>query len=124
MSRSVGYARDVEVLMHSTVSTCPQVGARCYPHFLGITRRSCLEAHKSYTWSTGSRIDLSMALEGPYFFFFIRLVLPATTTSITIGLYLYQRRLFLHEVVGPGIMVCVIFDHYNLQIYASNSFYF
>jgi hypothetical protein len=31
LSRSVGYARDVEVLMHSTVSTCPRVGARCYP---------------------------------------------------------------------------------------------
>jgi hypothetical protein len=34
-----------EVLMHSTVSTCPRVGARCYPRYLGITRRSCLEAH-------------------------------------------------------------------------------
>jgi hypothetical protein len=34
-----------EVLMRSTVSTCPRVGARCYPRYLGITRRSCLEAH-------------------------------------------------------------------------------
>jgi hypothetical protein len=40
------------------------------------------------------------------------------------GLDLYQRRLLIHEVIGPGIMVCVIFDHYNLQIYASNSFHF
>jgi hypothetical protein len=24
--------------MHSMVSTCPQVGARCYPPFLGITK--------------------------------------------------------------------------------------
>jgi hypothetical protein len=47
VSRSAGYARDVEVLMRSTVSTCPRVGARCYPRFLGITRRSCLEAHRS-----------------------------------------------------------------------------
>jgi hypothetical protein len=31
LSRSAGYARDVEVLMRSTVSTCPRVGARCYP---------------------------------------------------------------------------------------------
>jgi hypothetical protein len=52
-----------------------------------------------------------MALEGPSFFSFIRLVLSATTTSITIGLVLYQRRLLLHEVIGPGIMVCVTFDH-------------
>jgi hypothetical protein len=29
---------DVEVLMHSTVSTCPQVQARCYPPFLRITK--------------------------------------------------------------------------------------
>jgi hypothetical protein len=29
---------DVVVLMHSTTSTCPQVGARCYPQFLGITK--------------------------------------------------------------------------------------
>ena len=35
----------VEVLMRSIVSTCPRVGAKCYPRYLGITRRSCLEAH-------------------------------------------------------------------------------
>ena len=29
---------DVAVLMHSTTSTCPQVGARCYSQFLGITK--------------------------------------------------------------------------------------
>jgi hypothetical protein len=47
LSRSAGYARDAEVLMRSMVSTCPRVGATCYPRFLGITRRSCLEAHRS-----------------------------------------------------------------------------
>ena len=50
-----------------------------------------------------------MALEGPSFFSFIRLVLSTTTTSITFDLDLYQRRLLLHEVIGLGIMVCVIF---------------
>jgi hypothetical protein len=68
--------------------------------------------------------SLSMALEGPCFFFFIRPVLSAAVTSITFGLDLYQRRLLLHEVIGPGIMVCVMFDHYNSQIYASDSFHF
>jgi hypothetical protein len=29
---------DVVVLMHSTMSTCPRVGAICYPQFLGITK--------------------------------------------------------------------------------------
>ena len=26
---------DDAVLMHSTMSTCPQIGVRCYPHFVG-----------------------------------------------------------------------------------------
>ena len=69
-------------------------------------------------------IDLSMALEGPSFFFFIRPVLSAATTSITIGLDSHQRRLLLHEVIGPGIMVCVMLDHYNFQMYASGSLHF
>jgi hypothetical protein len=69
-------------------------------------------------------IDLSMALEGPSFFFFIRPVLSAAAASITIGLDLHRRRLLLHEVIGPGIMVCVMFDHYNFHIYASGSLHF
>ena len=44
------------------------------------------------------RIDLSMALEGPSFFFSARLVLLAVPASITTGLGLYQRGLLLHEV--------------------------
>ena len=39
--------------------------------------------------------------QGLSFFFFTRLVLSATTASITIGLDLHQRRLLLHEVIGP-----------------------
>jgi hypothetical protein len=65
-----------------------------------------------------------MALEGPSFFFFIRLVLSAAAASITFDLGLYWRRLLLHEVIGLGIMVYAMFDHYNLQIYASDSFHF
>ena len=47
LTRYVSYARDAKVLMCSTVITCPRVGARCYPRFLGITRRSCIEPHGS-----------------------------------------------------------------------------
>ena len=65
-----------------------------------------------------------MALEGPSFSSFIRFVLLTKTTSITIGLVLYQRGFLLNEVIGLGIMVCVTFDHYNLWIYASASFCF
>ena len=67
---------------------------------------------------------MSMALEGPSFSFFARFVLSTATTSITIGLDLHQRRLLLHEVIGPGIMVCIMFGHYNFLIYASGSLHF
>jgi hypothetical protein len=30
----IGLLGDVVVLMHSTTSICPQVGARCYPDFV------------------------------------------------------------------------------------------
>ena len=48
-----------------------------------------------------------MALEGPSFFFFIRLVLSGATTSITFGLVLHQRWFLLHEVMSSGSMICV-----------------
>jgi hypothetical protein len=47
-----------------------------------------------------------MALEGPCFSSSISFILSAVaTTSITIGLVLYQTSFLLHEVIGPGIMV-------------------
>ena len=48
-----------------------------------------------------------MALEGPPFLSSNIFILSATTTSITIGLVLCQRRFLLHEVISSGIMVCV-----------------
>jgi hypothetical protein len=48
-----------------------------------------------------------MALEGPPFLSSNIFVLSATTTSITIGLVLYHKRFLPHEVISPGIMVCV-----------------
>ena len=47
-----------------------------------------------------------MAPEGPSFVPFNTSTLP-TTTSITIGLVLCQRWFLVHEVMSPGIMVCV-----------------
>ena len=73
----------------------------CYPRYLGITRRSCLEAHMVLDMEYREWIDLSMALEGPSFFFSASFVLSAVPTSITTGLGLYQRGLLLHEVIGP-----------------------
>jgi hypothetical protein len=60
---------------------------------------------------------------GPIFFFSASFVLPAVPASITTGLGLHQKRLLLHEVIGRGIMVCVIFDHYNLLMYALDLFH-
>jgi hypothetical protein len=46
------------------------------------------------------QIDLSMALEGPPFFFSASFVLSAVAASITTGLDLHWRGLLLHEVIG------------------------
>jgi hypothetical protein len=46
-SSLLGEGQVRQVLMRSMMSTCPRVGASCYPRFLGITRRSCLGAHRS-----------------------------------------------------------------------------
>jgi hypothetical protein len=66
-----------------------------------------------------------MALEGPYFLHFNASTLPTTTTSITIGLVLCQRWFLLHEVMSPGIMVCVTliiktFEYVHLIPFVSN----
>ena len=77
------------------------------------------------TWSTESRIDFSMPLEGPSFLPFSASTLLATTTSITIGLFLYQRWFLLHEVMSLVIMVCVTlilknFEYVHLIPFVSN----
>ena len=69
-------------------------------------------------------LTLSMALEGPSFFFFARFVLSAATASITIDLDLHRRGLLLHEVIGPRYHGMCHFDRYNLLIYALGSFHF
>jgi hypothetical protein len=83
------------------------LGGACYPQLSGITRRSCLEAHRSQTWSTESRIDFSMALEGPPFLSSSIFIMSAAAASTTISLVLCQRGFLLHEVISSGIMVCV-----------------
>ena len=90
-----------EVLIRSTVSACPRVGARCYPQCLGITRRSCLEAHMVLDMEYREHERPEHGPGGPFFFSSARFVLQAVPVSITTGLGLYQRRLLLHEVIGP-----------------------
>jgi hypothetical protein len=85
-----------EVLMRSTVSTCPRVGARCYPRYLGITRRSCLEAHMVLDMEYESRIDLSMALEGPSF-----LLLSQTCPVSSTSLHHYRPGLASEKALAP-----------------------
>jgi hypothetical protein len=48
-----------------------------------------------------------MALEGPPFLSSNIFALSGAATFITIGLVLCQRWFLLHEVISPGIMVCV-----------------
>jgi hypothetical protein len=104
--------------MRSTVSTCPRVGPRCYPPLLGITRRSCLEAHRS---STKSQIDLSMALEGPSFLPFNASTLSAAAASITLGLVLYQRWFLLNEVMVCVTLILKTFEYVHLIPFVSNN---
>jgi len=85
-----------------------------YPHFLGITRRSCLEAPQVLDMEYQEQDWPEHRPRGPTFSSFIILVLSAAAASITIGLILYQKSFLLHEVIGPGIMVCVTFEHWNL----------
>jgi hypothetical protein len=73
----------------------------CYPRYLGITRRSCLEAHMVLDMEYREQERPEHGPGGPFFFFSSRFVLPAVPASITTGLGLHQRRLLLHEVIGP-----------------------
>jgi hypothetical protein len=73
----------------------------CYPRYLGITRRSCLEAHMVLDMEYREQERPEHGPGGPFFFFSARFVLPAVPASITTGLGLHQRRLLLHEVIGP-----------------------
>ena len=64
----------------------------CYPRYLGITRRSCLEAHMVLDMEYESRLTWAWPLRAHLFFFSARLVLPAVPASITTGLGLHQKR--------------------------------
>jgi hypothetical protein len=77
------------------------VNGTCYPRYLGITRRSCLEAHMVLDMEYREQELPEHGPGGPFFSFSARFVLPAVPASITTGLGLYQRGLLLHEVIGP-----------------------
>jgi hypothetical protein len=84
------------------IKTLPSLSrVDCYPRYLGITRRSCLEAHMVLDMEYREQELPEHGPGGPFFFFSARFVLPAVPASITTGLGLYQRRLLLHEVIGP-----------------------
>jgi hypothetical protein len=75
-------------------------GGECYPRYLGITRRSCLEAHMVLDMEYREQERPEHGPGGPIFFFSASFVLPAVPASITTGLGLHQKRLLLHEVIG------------------------
>jgi hypothetical protein len=73
----------------------------CYPRYPGINRRSCLESRLVLDMEYREQELPEHGPGGPFFFFSARFVLPAVPASITTGLGLHQRRLLLHEVIGP-----------------------
>jgi hypothetical protein len=83
-----------EIIVDST--TC----LGCYPRYLGITRRSCLEAHMVLDMEYREQERPEHGPGGPIFFFSASFVLPAVPASITTGLGLCQKGLLLHEVIG------------------------
>jgi hypothetical protein len=56
-----------------------------------------------------------MALDGPPFLSSNTFILSAAATSITIDLVLCRKWSLLHEVISPGIMVCVTLIIKTLQ---------
>jgi hypothetical protein len=72
----------------------------CYPRYLGITRRSCLEAHMVLDMEYREQERPEHGPGGPIFFFSASFVLPAVPASITTDLGLYQKGFLLHEVIG------------------------
>jgi hypothetical protein len=85
-----------EVLIRSTVSACPRVGARCYPRYLGITRRSCLEAHMVLDMEYREQERLEHGPGGPIFLLLNQLC-PVSNTR----LHHYRSGLASERTLAP-----------------------
>ena len=85
-----------EVLIRSAVSACPRVGARCYPRYLGITRRSCLEAHMVLDMEYREQERLEHGPGGPIFLLLSQLC-PVSSTSF----HHYQPGLASERTLAP-----------------------
>jgi hypothetical protein len=64
----------------------------CYPRYLGITRRSCLEAHMVLDMEYREQERPEHGPGGPIFFFSASFVLPAVPASITTRLGLASKK--------------------------------
>jgi hypothetical protein len=82
--------------MRSTVSTCPRVGARCYPRYLGITRRSCLEAHMVLDMEYREQERLEHGPGGPIF-----LLLSQTCPVSSTSFHHYRPGLASERALAP-----------------------
>jgi hypothetical protein len=82
--------------MCSIVSTCPRVGARCYPQYLGITRRSCPEAHMVLDMEYWEHERLEHGPGGPIF-----LLLSQNRLVSSTSFHHYQPGLASERALAP-----------------------
>jgi hypothetical protein len=111
--------------MCSTVSTCPRVGARCYPPLLEITKEIMSRGPQVIDMEYRDPNRLEHGPGGPIFSSFQCLHFVNNNNIHHLSLVLYRRWFLLHEVMSPGIMVCVTlilktFEYVHLVLFVSN----
>jgi hypothetical protein len=79
-SVSTGLLGDVVVIMHSTTSTCPQVGAKCYPHLVSVIDFlvSGQPLAKVYDWGSLEGLSYHSRPYLPFSAHYIPIILPSS----------------------------------------------
>jgi hypothetical protein len=97
----------------------------CYPPLLGITKEIMSRGPQVLDMEYREPDRLEHGPGGPIFSSFQRLHFVSSNNIHHLGLVLYQRWFLLHEVMSPGIMVCVTlilktFEYVHLVLFVSN----
>jgi hypothetical protein len=111
--------------MRSTVSICPRVGARCYPPLLGITKEIMSRGPQVLDMEYREPNPLDHGPRRPIFSSFQCLHFVSSNNIHHLSLVLYRKWFLLHEVMSPGIMVCVTLilktiEYVHLVLFVSN----
>jgi hypothetical protein len=99
------------------LANVPEFGQRLSP-ILGITKEIMSRDPQVLDGECREMDDLSLALEGPSF---IWCILSINISIHPISLVLKWQWVLLHEVMSPGIMVCVTLIFKAIEYVALNS---